>query len=264
MHNIQKRDKAMTDKRKPLVAGNWKMNKTLTEAAALAREICQGYQATMPAEVVVAPPFTALTTVAKEISGSPIQLAAQDMYWENQGAYTGAISPLMLKDVGCSLVIIGHSERRQYFAETDETVNKKIKAALAAEVTPIVCIGETLAQREAQETMAVITHQMTAGLTGLSSTEIRRLIIAYEPIWAIGTGRTATPEQAQEVHSVIRQLLVDQAGTEVANGLRILYGGSVTPANIRELAQAPDIDGALVGGASLKADSFLQIAAMGA
>jgi triosephosphate isomerase len=253
----------MTTKRRPLVAGNWKMHKTLAEAAALAREIRQGYTETMKAEIVLAPPFTALTIVAREISGSAVRLAAQDMFWEKQGAYTGAISPLMLKDAGCQLVIIGHSERRQYFGETDDTVNKKIKAALENGLTPIVCIGETLVQREAQETMRVITSQLTEGLKGLAPQELSRLILAYEPVWAIGTGRTATPDQAQEVHSVIRWQLVAQAGTEVAQELRILYGGSVTPDNIRELAQAPDIDGALVGGASLKADSFLKIAAMG-
>jgi triosephosphate isomerase (TIM) len=253
----------MTDTRRPLVAGNWKMHKTLAEAAALAREICQGYTETMKAEIVLAPPFTALTIVAREISGSAVRLAAQDMFWEKQGAYTGAISPLMLKDAGCQLVIIGHSERRQYFGETEDTVNKKIKAALENSLAPIVCIGETLVQRETQETMMVITSQLTEGLKGLTPQELSRLIIAYEPIWAIGTGRTATPDQAQEVHSVIRRQLVAQAGAEVAQGLRILYGGSVTPDNIRELAQAPDIDGALVGGASLKADSFLKIAAMG-
>ena len=253
----------MTTKRGPLVAGNWKMHKTLAEAAALAREIRQGYTETMKAEIVLAPPFTALTIVAQEISGSAVRLAAQDMFWEKQGAYTGAISPLMLKDAGCQLVIIGHSERRQYFGETDDTVNKKIKAALENGLAPIVCIGETLAQREAQETMTVITSQLTKGLKGLAPEELSRLIIAYEPVWAIGTGRTATPDQAQEVHSVIRGQLVAQAGAQVAQGLRILYGGSVTPDNIRELAQAPDIDGALVGGASLKADSFLKIAAMG-
>jgi triosephosphate isomerase len=250
--------------RKPVVAGNWKMHKTLAEAASLAREIRQGYTESMAAEVVLAPPFTALTTVARELNGSAVQLAGQDMFWEKQGAYTGAISATMLKDAGCRLVIIGHSERRQYFGETDETVNKKIKAALSTHLTPIVCIGETLAQREAQETMGVITAQITAGLTGLSPEEFRRLIVAYEPVWAIGTGRTATPDQAQEVHTLIRRRLVDQAGAEVANGLRILYGGSVTPDNIAELAQAPDIDGALVGGASLQAESFLKIAAMGA
>jgi triosephosphate isomerase len=253
----------MTTQRRPLVAGNWKMHKTLAEAASLAREIRQGYQGTMAAEVVLAPPFTALTLVAQEISGSAIQLAAQDMFWEKQGAYTGAISPVMLKDVGCRLVIIGHSERRQYFGESNETVNKKIKAGLDAGLIPIVCIGETLAQREAQDTMAVITSQLREGLSGLAATDIGKLIIAYEPVWAIGTGRTATLEQAQEVHSFIRRLLVDQAGAEVAEGLRLLYGGSVTPDNIRELAQAPDIDGALVGGASLKADAFLKIVALG-
>jgi triosephosphate isomerase len=253
----------MNDTRKPLVAGNWKMNKTLAEAKALAREIRQGYQETMAADVVLAPPYTALTIVAQEIQGSAIQLAAQDMFWEKQGAYTGAISPVMLSDAGCQLVIIGHSERRQYFGETNATVNKKIKAALAADLIPILCIGETLFQRESNETMAIITSQINEGLIGLSSKEINRLIIAYEPVWAIGTGRTATPEQAQDVHNVIRRMLADQAGAEVAKGLRILYGGSVTPGNIRELAQAPDIDGALVGGASLQADSFLQIAAMG-
>ena len=248
---------------KPLVAGNWKMNKTLAEAASLAREIRQGYKESMAAEVVLAPPFTALSTVSQEISGSAIQLAGQDMFWEKQGAYTGAISATMLKDAGCRLVIIGHSERRQYFGETDETVNKKIKVALSTHLTPIVCIGETLAQREARETMGVITAQVTEGLAGLDSEDMADIILAYEPVWAIGTGRTATPDQAQEVHSYIRRLLVDQAGAEVANGLRILYGGSVTPDNIAELAQAPDIDGALVGGASLKAESFLKIAAMG-
>jgi triosephosphate isomerase len=253
----------MNDTRKPLVAGNWKMNKTLAEAKALAREIRQGYQETMAADVVLAPPYTALTIVAQEIQGSAIQLAAQDMFWEKQGAYTGAISPVMLSDAGCQLVIIGHSERRQYFGETNATVNKKIKAALAADLIPILCIGETLFQRESNETMAIITSQLNEGLIDLSPKEINRLIIAYEPVWAIGTGRTATPEQAQDVHNVIRRMLADQAGAEVAKGLRILYGGSVTPGNIRELAQAPDIDGALVGGASLKADSFLQIAAMG-
>jgi triosephosphate isomerase (TIM) len=253
----------MNAKRKPLVAGNWKMNKTLAEAASLAREIRQGYQETMAAEVVLAPPFTALTLIAKEISGSAIQLAAQDMFWEKQGAYTGAISPVMVKDAGCRLVIIGHSERRQYFGESNETVNKKIKAGLDAGLIPIVCMGETLAQREAKDTMAVITSQLSEGLSGLAATDIGKLIIAYEPVWAIGTGRTATLEQAQEVHSFIRRLLVDQVGAEVAEGLRLLYGGSVTPDNIRELAQAPDIDGALVGGASLKADSFLKIVALG-
>jgi len=254
----------MTMNRKPLVAGNWKMHKTLAEAQALARDIRRGLPTPLAAEVVVAPPYTALTTVAQEIHGSPLALAAQDTFWESQGAFTGAISPLMLKDAGCRFVIIGHSERRQYFGETDETVNRKIKAALGAELTPIVCIGETLAQREAQETLTVIASQLSHGLLGLDPTQVGRLVLAYEPVWAIGTGRTATPVQAQEVHQFIRHWLQDQAGSTVAGELRILYGGSVTPDNIRELMAAPDIDGALVGGASLKAESFLKILALGA
>lgn len=263
MPNIQRWDKTMSEMRKPMVAGNWKMNKTITEAQSLAREIRRGLPAVPAAEVVLAPPYTALAAVAREIHEAPISLAGQDVFWEKQGAFTGAVSTAMLTDVGCRLVIIGHSERRQYFGETDETVNKKIKAALAAGLTPIVCIGETLAQREAQETLTVIATQLNAGLLGLGPAEVGRLVIAYEPVWAIGTGRTATPDQAQEVHHFIRRWLHDQVGSAVAEGLRILYGGSVTPANIRELMQAPDIDGALVGGASLQADTFLQIAALG-
>ncbi len=254
----------MSDMRRPMVAGNWKMHKTVAEAQTLAREIRRGLPAAAAAEVVLAPPYTALQAVARELEGSAIQLAAQDVFWENQGAFTGAISPLMLRDVGCQLVIIGHSERRQYFGDTDATVNKKIKAALAAGLTPIVCIGETLAQREAQETLAVISTQLNAGLLGLTPAEVGRLVLAYEPVWAIGTGRTATPVQAQEVHQFIRQWLSNQAGSAVADGLRILYGGSVTPDNIADLSRSPDIDGALVGGASLKADSFLRIARLGA
>lgn len=254
----------MTEMRKPMVAGNWKMHKTVAEAQTLAREIRRGLPAQLAAEVVLAPPYTALIAVAQEIQGSPIALAAQDVFWESQGAFTGAISPPMLSDAGCRLVIIGHSERRQYFGETDATVNKKIKAALQAGLTPIVCIGETLAQREAQETLTVIASQLNNGLLGLGPAEVGRLVIAYEPVWAIGTGRTATPAQAQEVHHFIRRWLRDQAGGTVAEALRILYGGSVTPDNIRELINAGDIDGALVGGASLKADSFLKIVSLGA
>lgn len=253
----------MKHPRKPLVAGNWKMHKTVAGAAALAREIRQGLRPDLPADLALAPPFTALTAVAEEIRGSAIHLAAQDMFWEKQGAYTGAISPVMLADVGCRLVIIGHSERRQYFGETDAAVNKKLKAAQEHGLTPIVCLGETLAQREADETMIVIAAQLTAGLADVAPEAVSHLIIAYEPVWAIGTGRTASPAQAQEVHAFIRKLLAAQAGPQAANTVRILYGGSVTPDNIKELAQAPDIDGALVGGASLKADSFLKIAAMG-
>ncbi|AEB09808.1 triosephosphate isomerase [Desulfobacca acetoxidans DSM 11109] len=253
----------MTEMRRPLIAGNWKMHLTLAESAALARTVRTDLKETAVAEVVLAPPFTALSVVAQELAGSPVQLAAQDVFWELQGAYTGAISPRMLQDVGCRYVIIGHSERRQYFGETDATVNRKIKAVLTVGLQPMMCIGETLAQREAEETLAVITSQLTGGLADLLPEEINRLVIAYEPVWAIGTGRTATPEQAQEVHSFIRQLLAKQVRPDIAYGLRLLYGGSVTPDNIKVLAQAPDIDGALVGGASLKADSFLKIAALG-
>ncbi|MGQ9921457.1 MAG: triose-phosphate isomerase [Desulfobacca sp.] len=254
----------MTPSRTPMVAGNWKMHKTVAEAQTLAREIRRGLPTPLTVDVVLAPPYTALTAVAREIQGSAIALAAQDVFWEAQGAFTGAISPLMLKDAGCRLVIIGHSERRQYFGETDESVNKKVKAALQAGLMPIVCIGETLAQREAQETLTVIASQLNHGLLGLGPAEVGRLVIAYEPVWAIGTGRTATPAQAQEVHQFIRRWLHDQAGSTVAEGLRILYGGSVTPDNIRDLINAPDIDGALVGGASLKAEAFLKIIALGA
>ncbi|MDI6852721.1 MAG: triose-phosphate isomerase [Deltaproteobacteria bacterium] len=246
----------MTKALTPLIAGNWKMNKTVPEARALAREIRQGLSPSRGVEVAVAPPYTALAAVADEIAGSPIKLAAQEVFWEKQGAYTGAISPLMLTDVGCHYVIIGHSERRQYFGETDETVNRKVKAALEAGLFPIVCVGETLEQREQGRTFAVVEKQIRQGLAALAPGQGERLVIAYEPVWAIGTGKTATPDQAQEVHKLIRGLLPEVAG---AADLRILYGGSVTPDNAGELMGQPDINGALVGGASLKAASFLGI-----
>lgn len=252
----------MAGTRPQIIAGNWKMHKTLAEARALAQEIRDHLPAPLQVEVVVAPPYTALAAVREVIAGSPVRLAAQDVFWERQGAYTGAISPLMLTDVGCQYVIIGHSERRQYFHETDATVNRKLRAALEAGLRPIVCIGETLAQREREETLAVIQEQLTAGLAGLALEQLRQLVIAYEPVWAIGTGRTATPEQAQEVHAFIRELLARHFDP-AASDLPILYGGSVTPENIAALMAAPDIDGALVGGASLKAESFLKIVALG-
>jgi triosephosphate isomerase len=248
----------MTEKLLPFIAGNWKMHKTLAEARALAREICQGLGSAAAVEVAVAPPYTALAAVAAEIAGSPVKLAAQDTYWERQGAYTGAISPVMLADVGCQYVIIGHSERRQYFGETDETVNRKVKAALEEGLSPIVCVGETLSQREQGQTFQVVETQIRYGLAGLAPAQGKRLVIAYEPVWAIGTGKTATPDQAQEVHKLIRGLLPEVAGTDA---LRILYGGSVTPGNAKDLLAQPDIDGALVGGASLQASSFLGIIA---
>jgi len=251
------------ESRVPLIAGNWKMHKTIAEATALAQAVRDGISNPPPAEVVLAPPFTALAAVAQVLSGSPIQLAAQNTFWERHGAYTGEISPQMLVDAGCQYVIIGHSERRQYFGETNDTVNRKITAALSAGLKPIVCIGETLKEREAMETLGRISNQIQEGLAGLTAGQVERLVMAYEPVWAIGTGRTATPQQAQEVHAFIRQLLQDHFGAQVAGSLRLLYGGSVTPDNIRELIGEPDIDGALVGGASLKADSFLCLAALG-
>lgn len=249
--------------RPAIIAGNWKMHKTVAEAQALARELKDGLPQPLRVEVVVAPPFTALAAVRQVLAGSPIHLAAQDVFWEKEGAFTGAISPVMLTEIGCRFVIIGHSERRQYFQETDATVNRKVKAALAAGLRPIVCIGETLHQREAGETLEVVKRQLTAGLAGLLPKDLLPLVLAYEPVWAIGTGRNATPEQAQEVHAFIRELVGQRFAPAVALNLPILYGGSVTPNNIRDLIQEQDIDGALVGGASLKADSFLKIVALG-
>jgi triosephosphate isomerase len=248
----------MTTALTPLIAGNWKMHKTLAEARALAQEIRQGLRPLPAVDVAVAPPYTALAAVGAEIANSPIKLAAQDVFWEKQGAYTGAISPAMLADVGCHFVIIGHSERRQYFGETDEAVNRKVKAVLEAGLFPIVCVGETLEQREQGRTFQVVETQVRQGLAGLAPGQGERLVIAYEPVWAIGTGKTATPDQAQEVHLLIRGLLPEVAGTAA---IRILYGGSVTPDNAASLMAQPDINGALVGGASLKAASFLGIIA---
>lgn len=253
----------MSETRVPLIAGNWKMHKTLAQATALAHEVREGIKAAAGVEVVLAPPFTALAAVAQVLDGSKVKLAAQDTFWEMQGAYTGAISPLMLRDTGCQYVIIGHSERRQYFGETNETVNRKITSALTALLTPIVCIGETLAEREAGQTLDRISEQLKEGLAGLSAAEVERLVVAYEPIWAIGTGRTASPTQAQEVHAFIRGEFRQRFGSDRAERQRLLYGGSVTPENIGELIREPDIDGALVGGASLQAETFLPIIALG-
>ncbi len=246
--------------RTPIIAGNWKMHKTIPEARQLVQDLKAGVSGASGVEIIVAPVFTALSAVADQLSGSPIKLAAQNVFWEEQGAFTGEIGPAMLKDAGCSHVIIGHSERRQYFGETDETVNKRIRAALAAGLTPIVCIGETLEEREAGNTMAVIERQLKGGLAGFPAQEISQMVIAYEPVWAIGTGKTATPDQAQEVHAAVRKLVAEAADAPTAEGIRILYGGSVKPDNVDDLMAQPDIDGALVGGASLKADSFSRIA----
>jgi triosephosphate isomerase len=244
--------------RQPFIAGNWKMHKTLAEATALARAIRQGAAPGRRAEVGLGPPYTALTAVAQELAGSDIRLAAQDTHWEKQGAYTGAISPLMLADVGCHYVIIGHSERRQHFGETNQTVNLKVKAVLAAELKVILCVGETKEERQADLTIARVEEQLREGLAGVSAGP-ELLVIAYEPVWAIGTGLTATPDQAQEVHAFIRRELSRLLGD---GGLyRIQYGGSVTPDNAATLLAQPDIDGALVGGASLKPELFLPIIA---
>jgi triosephosphate isomerase len=246
----------MPSKLIPLIAGNWKMHKTLAEARALAREVLQGLAGGLKVEVVLSPPYTALAAVAQELENSPVRLAGQDTFWELEGAYTGAISPRMLKDVGCHYVIVGHSERRQHFGDTNRAVNLKLKAALAGDLVPIFCLGETLPQRQRGQTLEVVAEQLREGLAGLADEPKADLVVAYEPVWAIGTGQTATPEQAQEVHSFIRGLLLEILGTAE---LRILYGGSVTPDNAASLMAEPDIDGALVGGASLKAPSFLKI-----
>lgn len=235
------------------------MNKTVGEAIDLVRELKAAISGVKAVEVAVAPPFTALYAVRKELDGSSIGLAAQNLYWEEKGAFTGEVSPLMLKEVGCHYVIIGHSERRQFFGETDETVNRRIKAALAQGLKVIFCIGETLKEREEGKTFPVIEKQVEGGLKGLGDQEMRNMVIAYEPVWAIGTGKTATPEQAEEVHRFIRGKIEKLYSREVSEEIRIQYGGSVTPENVKGLMNQPDIDGALVGGASLKAESFSKI-----
>lgn len=245
--------------RRPLIAGNWKMNNNGSESVALVGQLKGMLADASGVDVVVAPPFTALGAVAAALTGTPLSLAAQHLFWEESGAFTGEISAAMLKEVGCRYVIIGHSERRQYFGETDETVNKRIRAALRASLIPLVCIGETLAEREGEKTLAVIEGQLTKGLQGLSLTEMETVVIAYEPVWAIGTGKTASPQQAQEAHHFIRGLISRTFSSEIAETTRILYGGSVNPDNVDQLMAQPDIDGALVGGASLKADAFARI-----
>ncbi len=245
--------------RKPILAGNWKMHKTVTEAVALVQELGRLTADAKDVDIVVCPTFTALFVVREALSGTNIQLGAQNMHWEKQGAFTGEISPGMLKDVGCQYVIIGHSERRQYFAETDQTVNQKLKAALANELTPIFCVGESLEQREAGTTEAVVLEQVRAGLAGLSAEQVASLVVAYEPIWAIGTGRTASAEDANAVCKFIRVSIAKLFGQDSADRVRIQYGGSVKADNIAELMAKSDIDGALVGGAALDAVGFSKI-----
>ncbi len=250
----------MNPKRKPIIAGNWKMNKTSAEARDLATKLIPLVSSVKDREIVLGPPFTSLQAVSEAIKGTNIALSAQNMHWEDKGAFTGEISAEMLLDLKCRYVIIGHSERRQYFGETDETVNKKVKQALKKGLFPIMCVGETLAEREAGKLNEIISRQVTGGLKDLSSDEMKKIVIAYEPVWAIGTGKTATPDQANEVHALIRQKVKSLYGAEIADGLRIQYGGSVTPDNVSTLMAMPDIDGALVGGASLKPESFAALA----
>ncbi len=246
--------------RKPVIAGNWKMYKLLGEAVDLALALKPLVANANHCEVVIAPVFTALKTVAARLEGSNIRVAAQNCATQNDfGAQTGEIAPVMLKDVGCSHVIIGHSERRQFYCETDSSVNQKTKAGLAAGLTAIVCVGEMLAERESGQAEDIVKRQLTGGLDGLTVADMERIIIAYEPVWAIGTGKTATPEQAQELHGFIRKIVSETHGSEVADKTRILYGGSVKPDNIATLMSQMDVDGALVGGASLEAESFAQI-----
>ena len=245
--------------RLPFIAGNWKMNKTVVEACDLVRELKVAIAGVEGVEVAIAPPFTALYAVRQELQDSAIRLAAQNFFWEEKGAYTGEVSPAMLKEVGCQYVIIGHSERRQLFGETDETVNRRIKAALGHGLKPIFCVGETLREREEGQTFPVIERQVEGGLKGIGEEGVKDLVVAYEPVWAIGTGKTATPQQAEEVHRFIRERIERMYSRQFAEGIRIQYGGSVTPENIKGLMEQRDIDGALVGGASLKSETFSRI-----
>jgi triosephosphate isomerase len=245
--------------RKPLIAGNWKLNKTIKEAIELVTLLKRKLGDMQQVDVVVCPVYTALSEVADALDGSGIGLGAQDLYWEEKGAFTGEVSASLIKDAGAAYVVIGHSERRQFFHETDETVNRKTKAALRAGLVPIVCVGETLKEREANQTMQVLGTQFKGSFANFSAQEMEKIVIAYEPVWAIGTGKVATPQQAEEAHAFLRKEIARAFGEEVAKDLRILYGGSVKPDNIAILMSEPDIDGALVGGASLEADSFADI-----
>jgi len=243
--------------RRLLIAGNWKMHKTVPEALELVRELKERLKGVDDRDILVCPPFTALYPVKEELCGSSINLGAQNMFYEREGAFTGEISPVMLKDAGCKFVILGHSERRKIFGETDGLINRKVLSAAENGLVPILCVGETLEEREAGKTREVVERQVREGLKNFPVEA--ELVIAYEPVWAIGTGRSATPEVAQEVHRFIRKVLKELFGEEKADGIRILYGGSVKPENARSLLEAEEIDGALVGGASLKADSFEKI-----
>lgn len=247
--------------RTPILAANWKMHYTAVEAKAVAADLAQRVAEVKGVEIVIAPTSLCLVSVADVLAGSNVGLAAQNMHQEQKGAYTGEVSASMLAAAGCKYVILGHSERRQLFGETDEGVHRKLRVALEHGLTPIVCIGESLAEREAGQTDAKVAFQVRAALGGMAAADVPKVVLAYEPIWAIGTGKTATPEQAQEVHAAIRALLAELFGQDTADAVRIQYGGSVKPDNAAALMACPDIDGALVGGASLKADSFAAIIA---
>jgi triosephosphate isomerase len=249
----------MNPNRKPLIAGNWKMNTDLAGGPKLAAEVAAAAKPDGAAEVLVCPPFPYLSAVGKVLVGSPVKLGAQDCYFEKSGAFTGEVSVSMLKDVGCSYVILGHSERRHVIGETDALINKKVTAALAGGLTPILCVGETLGERDGGKTFDVVAGHLTGGLAGLSAADAAKVVIAYEPVWAIGTGRNATPAQAQEVHAFIRGKLASMYDAATAAKVRVQYGGSVKPDNAAKLLGQADVDGALVGGASLKSSDFVAI-----
>ena len=248
----------MAKYRKKIVAGNWKMNKTASEASSLTENIMIDLSDVGDVDVVLCPPYTALGVVGPLIDKTRIGLGAQNMHWELSGAYTGEISSSMLRDLYCQYVILGHSERRSYFSETDDEVNKKARAALETRLTPIICVGETLEERDSGRAREIVKGQLQGSLAGLRE-DLKKVIIAYEPVWAIGTGRTATPEQAQEMHAYIRSVLAEMAGEDTADTVRIQYGGSVKPNNAAELFAQPDIDGGLIGGAALEARHFIEI-----
>lgn len=245
--------------RKYFIAGNWKMNKTAAEATALIKAINEKAGSQNKVDVAVCPPFTALDAASKALAGSTVKLGAQNMYFEKSGAYTGEIAADMLKEFGCTYVILGHSERREYFKECNCLINKKVKAVLANGMNPILCVGEKLEEREAGKTLDIVSEQTVKGLEGLTAAEAEKVVIAYEPVWAIGTGKTATPAMAQEVHAAIRKILADTFGAGVAEKMQILYGGSMKPENADALLAEKDIDGGLIGGAALKAESFVAL-----
>jgi len=248
----------MSEGRRPLFCGNWKLNGAIADSLTLATEVRNGVAAWRDVDVAVAPSFTALYAVAKRLEEGPVALAAQDCFWEEKGAFTGEVAPAQLVDVGCRYVILGHSERRQLFGELDAAVNLKARAALRAGLVPIICVGETLAERDAGETLGRVQAQVDAAIADMSDADLEKVVIAYEPVWAIGTGRNATPAQAQEVHRFIRTRLASRAPA-VAPRLRILYGGSMKPDNVKALMAEEDVDGGLVGGASLVAESFVRL-----